>query len=151
MHSWVLSAAFPTHNINCCAWITSTSRIDKTMHKTIRANGFLIRKPTSKMLQLSTYMLSAWIVHSAGSDINGYEHKFFFLLNVNYFVENKAFKFDDEMYHLRGIHTSNAKLLPITIFFNMFCYSSSSHRNRWLCKKIITFKFNRNPIFIYYK
>ena len=57
-------------------------------------------------------MLSAWIVHSAGSDINGYEHKFFFLLNVNYFVENKAFKFDDEMYHLRGIHYLQCETSP---------------------------------------
>ena len=27
---------FPTHNINCCAWITTTSQMDKIMHKSKR-------------------------------------------------------------------------------------------------------------------
>ena len=142
MHSWILSATF----LHITLIVVLGSQAPHKWTKTcIRANGFLIRKPTSKMLQLSTYVHSAWIVRSVGSDISGYDLWAEIFLLVNYFEENKAFKFDDEMYYVKGIHTSNVKLLPITIFFNMFCYSSSSHRNRWLCKKIITFKFNRNP------
>lgn len=79
IHSWVLCATFLHITLIV---VLGSQAPHKWTKSCIRANGFLIRKPTSKMLQLTTYMLSVWIVHSVGSDINYYEHKFFFLLTT---------------------------------------------------------------------